>query len=456
MPDKIQYQGLWNLPSAPETRVSGTFSHTEGNELNLELIWNDTASAKCMDVERADVIHGTTASGRLVTLFDSLRSNRTMTSGGFIRSTFISHFAFVGAQFSSKDDVCFDKLFIQYRNLDEWANISGFEFRHSEDMRERTVTHRQLDSILLAKIPSCEIYLTFSWKGPDINFVQKSIKIEQSTFICLQCENGSFFEKYIHWAHQMGRLLSLATTEACAPVNVSALVHANQPNPQNVDIFYEWVGGKLPARRILPNRMLFTYSDATGKTQKIFGSWFKGIERLDSVYNLYFATLFIPNEYVDNSFFNLVRAVEIYHRRSTTEKDLPEDEHSLRITRILSSIDKKYKKWLEEKLKYSNELTLRKRLNDLLVKYDDVLENVIIEKKKFVSKVIDTRNYLTHFDKRLKNRCSKRKELMTLSLALRLLLEIAFLDELGIERGKIREWIARTDHYRLLRQWGAV
>jgi hypothetical protein len=40
---------------------------------------------------------------------------------------------------------------------------------------------------------------------------------------------------------------------------------------------------------------------------------------------------------------------------------------------ILTAVPDQYRQWLEEKLKYSNELSLRKRMKELLGRHSDVM-----------------------------------------------------------------------------------
>lgn len=456
MSDEIQYQGMWHLPTAPKKQVSGTLSYMEGKRLKLELFGELTTMAESMQVGSVDVIHGITADGRPVTLLDSIEYTRTESFGGFPCSTFSPHFAFVGKHFDSENDVRFDELYVQYRNLEEWANISGFKFDFSQLPREQIIKYSHLEPVVLAKLPSCNISLTFTWKGPAINLVQKQARIEQTTFICIRCDNRLFFEEFSDRLREVGRLLALAITEPSPPINVRGLIRVNHSKPQIVEVLTDWVGGELPARSMLPSQMLFTYSDAQEQTQKMFENWFSKAGRFGPTCNLYFSTLYNPRGYVEDKFYDLVRAVEIYHRRTKNNEELPENQHDRRIQNILSAVREHDVAWLKAKLEYSNEPSLRKRLKNLIAEYSYILNDLITDEKKFVNKVTNTRNYLTHYDPKLKRNTAEGKDLIVLSLRLRLLLETIFLDELGFDRKKIEVWIRRTNHYRLLLQWGEI
>ncbi|MGA3405630.1 MAG: HEPN domain-containing protein, partial [Candidatus Bathyarchaeia archaeon] len=91
--------------------------------------------------------------------------------------------------------------------------------------------------------------------------------------------------------------------------------------------------------------------------------------------------------------------------------------------------------WLKNKLRHSNDLTLRKRLQELLTTYS-FLE--LDETGTFIDDVINTRNYLTHYDKELKTLAVIPEKISTLSMKLRLLTEAILLTELGLSPDTVK------------------
>ena len=99
-----------------------------------------------------------------------------------------------------------------------------------------------------------------------------------------------------------------------------------------------------------------------GAEQACFRNWFAKADWLDPVCALYFGTLYNPSRYLDLNFLSLVHAIEAYHRRGSDETDKPAGEHEARLKEILDAAPAAYRDWLGEKLRYSNELSLRRRL----------------------------------------------------------------------------------------------
>jgi alanyl-tRNA synthetase len=92
---------------------------------------------------------------------------------------------------------------------------------------------------------------------------------------------------------------------------------------------------------------------------------------------------------------------------------------------------------LKNQIKYGNELSLRNRLQDIFEKYSDVLNKMIKDKNRLIGIVVDTRNYLTHFNKELEDRSAKGKELIGIVNNLKLIMEICLLYEIGFDTNTI-------------------
>lgn len=188
--------------------------------------------------------------------------------------------------------------------------------------------------------------------------------------------------------------------------------------------------------------MLFTLHDLPGGLDRALGTWFERAEVLDPVYQLYLGTVYNPNAFLEQRFLNLVQALEAYHRRAMPTTDLPEEEHERRKEEILSAVPDHYQ-WLEGKLWYSNEPGLGKRLKDIIRKYPEsafpITGSNSDERGKFVRKVVDTRNYRTHFDESLEGRTARGEELYRISEKVKRLMEMSLMGEIGFGDDEIRK-----------------
>ena len=68
--------------------------------------------------------------------------------------------------------------------------------------------------------------------------------------------------------------------------------------------------------------------------------------------------------YMEHRFLSIVQALEGYHRRRFPGQDLTTEQHRARLDAIIGAAPAEHRKWLSEKLAYSNEVSQRKRLRE--------------------------------------------------------------------------------------------
>ena len=116
-----------------------------------------------------------------------------------------------------------------------------------------------------------------------------------------------------------------------------------------------------------------------------------------------------------------------------------------------SSLSSEFRNSLKQRFEYLAEFSLRKRLTELCAEYESVVGSIIGDTKTFVGLVVDNRNYLTHYDSRLRERC-KVEDLHPLSQKMRCLIEAALLSEMGMDKSKIAAVFAGSGRYEYLRR----
>lgn len=55
---------------------------------------------------------------------------------GFATSSFVVNEVFVGEHFQRAEDVGFERLIVEYRHLEAWADVSGFDIEFIEESEE--------------------------------------------------------------------------------------------------------------------------------------------------------------------------------------------------------------------------------------------------------------------------------------------------------------------------------
>lgn len=160
------------------------------------------------------------------------------------------------------------------------------------------------------------------------------------------------------------------------------------------------------------------------------------MEKLKPVFNLYLSLFKYNNMPLEMIFLNIVQALETYHSRFKYEEKNKYKEHVWALKG-----DNRYEKILKPLLWNDSQddektpfITLHSRLNDLFICVNHDLFSSFYTKKDFAQKISTTRNYLTHYDKKLEVKSLYGKDLETAIYLLELVLEYHICSEFNIER----------------------
>ena len=446
-------QGHFWLPGSPDKSVFGTLTFTRREGANLSLA--DSLSADKSELEHA-IIVGQTAGGAYVTVLHAIR-----TEAPLVRLTatypcsYHATFLIIGAAFDSEADMRFSFWQIRIPELRAWVRKNGFEGEASEVLSGLDCPAVQINyrtppkQVLLSDADGLDLSLAF-WPllrtAPDVRTVRQDVCLE------VRQAPGDTLEDYMKTATRFEHFLTLATGSLVRTGSIKAVVRAEEADamPIIVDILYQPVRN-APRRNPQTDEFLFALPDISGLEQDCVRNWFAKADWLDPVCALYFGTLYNPSKYLDFNFLALVQAVEAYHRRASDETDRPSGEHEARMQAVLDAAPPAHRDWLEQKLAYSNELSLRRRLKRLFAQSSNLLDDLIPDRKATIGAICDNRNYLTHYDATLRGRAATDARLLLMVEVLKLLLQACLLRELGLPDTTAREFVSCSRTVRMIR-----
>jgi len=453
MIEKLEYKGFWWLPNNPENKISGTLQFTPNEGAILDLVGSFRDLEHFNQSFQPEIVLGISSDGKNITLYKCFETKSRVSIPGLIISSLYASVVFVGAHFLKAEDIKFKSLSIHFSHLDEWVNISGIDIDFPTDTKEILIRYKKPEPIQVVLNDSLRLLIDFSTEYPFLSHPQKEAGIKQKIYIIIEPSTEKPFEEYFPIMYHIRNFLSLATTELVQPLLIEGKTETNKEIIANtvhypsVGIFYQLPNIGDETEKLTPYLMLFRYNQISNQFDVFLNNWFQKANYLETVYDLYFGTLYNPHLYLNNQFLNLIQAIESYHRKTMKNNELPEDRHQERIKEILNAVPSKFTDWLEWKLKYSNEVNLRQRLKDILEFCSKISERLISDQEAFIGKTVDTRNYLTHFDPELEQRAVKGKELYDLTSRLKVLLQTIFLKELGLSDDRIRELISSNIKY---------
>lgn len=475
--DNFTCVGEWWLPSEhdrcnPTLKHSGTLTFSQGEEIRLDImgqLGRDQQPKDLLLVPPFETIWGRSAEGELITLLNAHNLGMTLGTTGAtesydVRTVFVSENAWV----NPGKDITFKSLRLRYTHLAEWVGISGFqvptpkEFNDFIKRKEAKITYKRPSDPKSIDVRNYAISIAFGNNWPGIRPGIQEATIKQHTSILVKPLNSKEISLSEVPALIRGfqHFLSLLTyDDPIYPLIVEGEMRAE--NDQGGDeatatlrMLYHRLGTKKPSTELSRHKMLFTFKD----TARIWQSALNKLivvedDKLEPVYDQFFAEYFSPSAYVEDRFMATIRAIEVFHRRTNTKDYYMKKERYHKTlckeffepvakAKAAGKIDSSFRDRLQSQLKYGYEFSLRKRLDDLFTTYGEEFLTLFVDKKKneFIDVVVDTRNWFTHFDEELRHRAvTDGEELASLNLKLQLFMIALLLRHIGIRQEKIED-----------------
>jgi hypothetical protein len=456
--------GEWWIPNTLDSgssplRCCGTLTFSLGEGIKLTIV----GQLKKTPLEHIEMVWGVSEEGECITLFQCLRVGDTM---GAIRTE--SYLA--GAVFVSKEtwlipceEITFKSLTLQYTHLGEWVGVSGLKGSRIEEFVKKGkvgITFEVPEQLPSIRVKSYIISLHFEASWPAVGAMTRKATIEQHTSISIEPRNSTDIplREVYTLVRGIQNFLSLLTyDDPIYPLIIEGTTRigvktADDKSAATMRLLYDRVGTKKPSQDLSKHKMLFTYNDFAGILESALNKMIVvEDDQLKPVFDEFFADYFNPAAYPQDRFMATVRAIEAFHRR-TSEKDYYMEKEKYLDTcfkTFLEPVDKAtsegrissdFRNRLKSQLYYGYEYSLRKRLGGLFTLYGEEFLTLFVDEEKsaFVNKVVDTRNWLTHFDEQ-KKAVREGKELAYLNLKLQLFMIALLLRYIGIPQKDIED-----------------
>jgi len=443
MLESFEYKGIFWLPRNPEELKAGTLKYTpeEGPLLELEGEPFTEQLEILFKVFYEPIILGITSDGKPVTLEDCIwYVPHFSLSPGYplYWSTKIQpRNVYLGEHFQCRDKIKFKSISARYFYLDEWF-ASGVVTAKVEKDKVTVTSPLSLPLTLLYSNDKLKIYLQsnvqfgFTHFHP---FQPRGVKIEETSWLRFELNESRNLRDFLSFILNIRDFLTFVMNN---PANLVAM-RGETENNKKVDIIADipFFPTKLP--RSTPQDILFSYEDVADRFHDILANWLGKTELLQPVYFLYTQILYNQANDPHQQLLSLTGALEALHLRSGNfahkQKYTSCDKYEKICEELMNAIpedtEADLRNKISEMLKYGNEKSLRKRLEDIIEYNKDILGWCSKETDIFLQKVIVTRNYYTHFDKNLEHQACKGSELGGLIQKLRLLLKLCLLRESG-------------------------
>lgn len=438
--EPIEKSGYFWLPGKSENKLPGVLHIAETGAARLEVIgiFGDIHSAlNSSDFELGRLV-GVIESGELVTLEHCHYKNKNISFGGISKSTVDTSFVLSGVQYDESESITFSKFRFSVEGLDEWLSISGLRVEHNWDDNSASIHFIPPVEIKHQLSDGMALTFTFGWSVPFAPAITEA-KITQKAYVNLTSERLRPIEDFLTVVFKINNFMCFAIDETVSLDSVTGYSHeliqdmgGGKTREVPLKLYYE----SLPRAETKPvtraHGMLFNYAHTSDKLERVLNSWLDNYETSAPAFNLYFASKSGAYKYLDGKFLSLAQGIETLHRRNSQETLMQEGEFNGLVAAILDGCPDTKQEWLKSKLEYANELPLRQRIRQMLKPFEPFYGDSK-QRKYFIGKVIDTRNYLTHYDNKLQRKAATGSELWTLCMKLEALFQLHFLRLIGLD-----------------------
>jgi ApeA N-terminal domain 1 len=458
------FRGLWWLPTAPDEKHEGNLTITKG-AATLDLLGHfgrqlisEGERERVYSIWLADQerVLGLTTDGQEITLVDCTQgSGGGMHIPGIENGVYHARAVIVGHMFHATDTINFDEVEIRTAELENWVGIIPFPVTLNPARNAGTLTFERPPRMEFS-LPSGETaLLRFEVHGTGLGIVTTETTLRYAAWLGLRFPQKQSLEEAARAVWRLRNFLSLAVGKALAVLAVDAYrddVVDRAGRRLTLHIFYALARNPEPAPRgVEPRELLFDLQQARDRLADVLSRWLSHQDRYEPVFELYFGTLYNPGSYREQRFIAYAQAIETYDRlKRPKAKERDPAEHKELIGEILKAVPETLRAWLKEKLAWSNDLPLARRIEYVLSGCPNITTRIVGDEgiEAFVKAVKDTRNYYTHYDPKLKAKAATEpRDMHRLTVQLRAVLETAFLLDIGFTCEEIETSLQRARRF---------
>lgn len=453
IPDDVSFAGNWWLPSDANRNIPGTLAWSK-SKATLEL--HDSfaplrSGPLLQSAQTQPVIHGASTDGNAISVLEALWSHGTMAFGGAgtMRSEgFTSHLVAIGAHVDSQTH--FLRLRARIPGLTTWLGESGVQQIITSPTPEHpgTVIDYRMGRNAVERVELPGIRATLGWGvgWSTAGSVLTTVTIASYGYLEITPDQPQTLDWYFE---QLGKATTLLAFLAGAPMKADEVSAKVAETQAETSVLVGWNNPGYcpysnPHEFFMPRRAMDAPLDA------VFRKWFDLYASVAMPSQLALSVLSSDGPWIHVQFLLLMQALEGFHRAvADGTYMLPDDYESVRqalAAAIPASLGSNHRDALKSRIKYGNELSLRKRLDDLAGRLDAPLRTRIFGDASAVPrKWIATRNYYTHWDEASRDDALNTSGMYCASVRLRHFLRVLYLDFVGIPHTAITKALDGTN-----------
>lgn len=452
MIEKRLFNGYWSLPnSAVNTPGLLTYDPLEKSVLDLIGELENGNSYDVLLMESA--IHGFSVDGKHLTLFNNVHNGSSLSFPGIPTVSYRPTYIVVGEHLSNIDDAIYTEIEVEIEPLTQWIDTWGFSY--SERDKTHFTLNYNLPQNILFEIDE-KVSGVIEFHGNLTKGLKESLTGSHKAKLIIKANESLSLTTLLDYVWHFKKFLTFATLDDTYLKAIHLTIANDTEFVRNkvkqVELLYFQRDLKLRVKENHRSYFLFTYPDIQEYFQSIIKKWYSKKDVMQPIVDIEYENLSKRQMFLETAFLSSVQALETYHRRLRQDTGALIGDHEQRLNIILLNLEPSQQDFIKGKLKYAYEPSLMQRLKSLIEEFDiSTIKKLLGTKqqtKSFIFKVVNARNYYTHYDLQLKNDIPDHKELAIINQKLRALLLVAILAELGFDKSTIERMLGDIEVYR--------
>jgi hypothetical protein len=454
---RFKVTGEWWIPGSP-IRRPGTLKYTvERMRLRVSGFLHATAGSTSFDVHPVDqapeVIHGKSVSGEDITLFKSWYQAwqpLSLMVSDVASATLVTHIMIVGAHFQSPDPL-FEACQFRIKGVGQWSRRNAFDTKPDPKNPDTFHTTTTVPTPIQYGTPIGSFLFASSC---GFHGGGTKLRIKLGSEIRLTPSSPKTLDWYLEQLRHTERLYTVlfgtpVHTEQVAlfPVRTNDIrdSYADR-SPLGAKVYS--THKRTQARRLGAFELLIRYDDVESYLPEVFNNWFADYSGVEHAFNLYFATIYRPGDYLENRFLPTVQSLEVLARETYADTYVSKEYYKSIVRGIESSIasgvDEKLVASIAGRLAFANELTLKDRLKTLTGRVEESTRSLFcIDPVKFANGIVNTRNYHTHYSA-TSGRILRGMDMHWATVKMRMLMTVLLLKRMGLPESMIRDAVSKN------------
>jgi len=434
--EHFDVSGDWFLPNQRDWKVGGTLSwKADGARLKLNDQLDDPPKGTMtLGIDTFDAkyqaVHGITNSSEAVTALDTRLAGYSLQSGssGVLRVPLTLHCntvvvgGYVGA------DTKYTEMLFRVPGLEAWSSTKSI-YQNVSDGKINLSTAKNLDEVINLNELDSELILR---TGHRANVGAHSASIKTSGYFGLRPREPQSLSWFFD---QTPKITNLLTLLAGAPMSIDQMLAKTGPSEPSFSVLKRQFGEKYCDYN--QQREFFVSRSEVTDFSRLWTNWLFQYEKVKEACSLAISVLTVDDLWTNVQFLSLMQALEGLHRAlfdgTYMSANTYEGVRDAIIKSIPDGVSSDHRDALRARIEYGNEWSLKKRITSLVARLpNEVRRTALGEIGSVPQKWIDTRNYYTHWDEKLRPQILGLEEMYYAGVRLKLLLRALYLQLAGV------------------------